>query len=148
MTQPRKIPIVQVGIEHPQRRNVTASMVGLINSHMHKNLIKVGEPQRHSWAMQKEKKKKELNSGPSTPDADALTTRPARQYACTQGAQREPKCVTDCVQGSWGPVSECSNVCICVPGFSSPYSLARLCHRHLLLSAVCPVAGAAPAFTG
>ena len=40
---------------HPRRRNVTTSMVGLENSHIHKNLTKNGELQRYSWGMQKKK---------------------------------------------------------------------------------------------
>ena len=46
---------------YPQRRNVTTSMVGLGNGHIHKNLTKNGEPQRSSWGMQKKKKKKVQN---------------------------------------------------------------------------------------
>ena len=34
------------GIQHPQRRSVTTSMVGLINGHIHRNLTQNGESQR------------------------------------------------------------------------------------------------------
>ena len=44
---------------HPRRRNVTTSMVGLRNGHIHRNLIKNGEPQRYSWGTQKKKKEEE-----------------------------------------------------------------------------------------
>ena len=33
---------------HPRRRNVTTSMVGLRNGHIHKNLAKIGKPLRYS----------------------------------------------------------------------------------------------------
>ena len=36
-------------IHHPQRWNVTTSMVGLKNGHIRKNLTQNGEPQRPSW---------------------------------------------------------------------------------------------------
>ena len=38
--------------------NVTTGMVGLKNSHIHKNLTHNGEPQRYSWGTQKKKKKR------------------------------------------------------------------------------------------
>ena len=40
-------------MHHPQRRNVTTSVVGLKNDHMHKNLTQNCEPQRSSWGAQK-----------------------------------------------------------------------------------------------
>ena len=40
-----------------QRRNVTTSMVGLKNGHIHTNFTPNGEPQRYSWGTQKKKKK-------------------------------------------------------------------------------------------
>ena len=49
--------------DHPRRRNLTTSMVGLKkkqqqkNGHIRKNLIQSGEPQRSSWGTQKKKKK-------------------------------------------------------------------------------------------
>ena len=36
-------------MHHPQRQNVTTSMVGLKNSHIDKNLTQNGEPQESSW---------------------------------------------------------------------------------------------------
>ena len=36
-------------MHHPQRPNVTTSMVGLKNGHIRKNLTKSHEPQRYSW---------------------------------------------------------------------------------------------------
>ena len=42
-------------LHHPRRQNVTTSMVGLKNSHIHKNLTQIGEPQRSSWGTQKQK---------------------------------------------------------------------------------------------
>ena len=47
-------------MHHPQRQNVTTSMVGLKNGHIHKNLTQNGEPQKSSWGVQKKKKKKRL----------------------------------------------------------------------------------------
>ena len=44
-------------MHHPQRQNVTTSMVGLKNSHIGKNLTQNGEPQRYSWGTQKKKEK-------------------------------------------------------------------------------------------
>ena len=38
-----------LSMHHPQRRNVTTSMVGLKSSHTRKTLIQNGEPQRYSW---------------------------------------------------------------------------------------------------
>ena len=45
-------------MHHPQRRNVTASMVGLKkkNGHIRKNLTPHDGPQRYSWGTQKKKK--------------------------------------------------------------------------------------------
>ena len=45
-------------MHHPQRGNVTTSMVGLKHGHMCKNLTQNGEPQRCSLGTQKRKKKK------------------------------------------------------------------------------------------
>ena len=52
-------------MHQPRRRNVATSMVGLIKKqktkkkpgHMSKNLIQNGEPQRHSWARQKKRRR-------------------------------------------------------------------------------------------
>ena len=49
-------------MRHPQRRNVTISMVGLKktnkNGHIYKNLIKNGEPQRYSWEDRRRRRKR------------------------------------------------------------------------------------------
>ena len=42
-------------MHHPGRWNVTTSMVGLENGHIHKNLTQNGEPQGYSWGRQKKK---------------------------------------------------------------------------------------------
>ena len=36
-------------MHHPQRRNLTTSMVGLKSGHIYTNLTQNGERQRHSW---------------------------------------------------------------------------------------------------
>ena len=43
-------------MHHPQRQNVSTSMVGLKNGHMRKDPTPNGEPQRYSWGMVKKKK--------------------------------------------------------------------------------------------
>ena len=43
-------------MHHPQRWNVTTSTVGLINSHIHKNLTQNGESQRYSWECRRRRK--------------------------------------------------------------------------------------------
>ena len=44
-------------MHHPQKQNVTTSMVVLKNDHICNNLSQNGEPQRYSWGTQKKKKK-------------------------------------------------------------------------------------------
>ena len=43
--------------EHPQRRDVATSMVGLINGHIRANLTQNSKPHRYSWRTQKKKKR-------------------------------------------------------------------------------------------
>ena len=52
----------QWNYSHPQRRNVTTSVVGLKNCHIHKNLTQNGEPQKYSWGMRRRRRKKSYSS--------------------------------------------------------------------------------------
>ena len=45
---------------YPRRQNVITSMVGLRNSHIHKNLTQNGDPQRSSRGIQKKKNSQSL----------------------------------------------------------------------------------------
>ena len=44
-------------MRHPQRWNVTTSMVGIKNSYIHKNLTQNGISHRYSWEYRREEEK-------------------------------------------------------------------------------------------
>ena len=59
-------------MHHPQRRNVTTSIVGLKKSHIRKNLTQNGEPQRYSLECRPRRRRTTSN----------LTTYPTRPTGC------------------------------------------------------------------